>query len=152
MSSFWLEGVCERELGDCGTDLMLALCPRLQASGPLPFTFCPGNEAGCLDTFGRQLLHMGCGQRVCVCVLQDSGPWQTACFVCVWKCVCSWVSSTVLNLDRFFFFFFLSTNRRSVWGFVCFHLRSSGRSVQLSSLDLLTGVCQLYQAGIITGQ
>lgn len=67
-------GLYEGKLGDCGSDLMLAPCPQLQASGPLPFTFCPGNEAGCLDTFGRQMLHMGCGQRVYVCVLKDSGP------------------------------------------------------------------------------
>lgn len=87
------------KLGDCGVDSMLAPCPQLQASSPLPFTFCPGNEAGCLDTFGRQLLHMGCGQRVYVCVLQDSGPSQTSCSVCVWECVFSWISSIVLNLD-----------------------------------------------------
>lgn len=138
-------GDCEGELGDCGVHSMLAPRPQLQASGPLPFTFCPGNEAGCLHTFGCQLLHMGCEQHVCVFVSSRIQAPDRPPVHCVFECVCSWISSTVLNLD------FLSTDRRSMWGFVC-NLRSSGRSGQLSPLDLLTRVCQLYQAGIITAE
>ncbi len=39
-------------------------CPCLP--NPLPLTFCPGNESGCSDAYGRQLLHMGRGQQECV--------------------------------------------------------------------------------------
>lgn len=151
MSSFWLPpswGACEGELGDCRADSMLAPCPQLQASGPLPFTFCPGNEAGCLDTFGRQLLHMGCGQRVCVFVSSRTPAPHRSPVLCVSKTV----SIAEYPPQYWTLTDFLSTYTRSVLGFVCFYLGSSGRCAQLSSLDLLTGVCQLSQAEIITGQ